>query len=65
MKFLNILQSSLFKPTEITVAANGDFYVADGYGLDFIIQYDHNGETTFVILEVAEITTINLNVAMA
>ena len=35
--------SSLFKPTEITVAPNGDFYVADGYGLDFIIQYDHTG----------------------
>ena len=35
--------SSLFKPTEITVASNGDFYVADGYGLDFIIQYDSKG----------------------
>ena len=28
-------------PTETTVAPNGDIYVADGYGKDFIIQYDH------------------------
>ena len=34
---------SMFKPTEITVASNGDFYVADGYGLDYIIQYDYSG----------------------
>ncbi|HCR49161.1 MAG TPA: 6-bladed beta-propeller [Bacteroidetes bacterium] len=31
-------------PTEVAVAPNGDFYVADGYGLDWIIQYDHNGQ---------------------
>ena len=36
--------NSMFKPTEITVASNGDFYVADGYGLDFIIQYDYSGK---------------------
>jgi len=35
--------SSLFKPAETAVAENGDFYVADGYGLDYIIQYDHEG----------------------
>ena len=33
----------LFKPTETTIAPNGDIYVADGYGLDFIIQYDAKG----------------------
>ncbi|WP_147678049.1 NHL repeat-containing protein [Algibacter pacificus] len=33
-----------FKPTETTVAANGDFYVADGYGNQHIIHYNHNGE---------------------
>lgn len=33
----------LFKPTETTIAPNGDIYVADGYGLDFIIQYDAQG----------------------
>ncbi len=32
-----------FKPTETAVAPNGDIYVADGYGLDFIIQYDYKG----------------------
>ena len=32
-----------FKPTEFAVSPYGDFYVADGYGLDYIIQYDFNG----------------------
>ena len=32
-----------FKPTETTVAPNGDIYISDGYGLDFIIQYDSKG----------------------
>lgn len=31
-------------PTETAIAANGDIYVADGYGKDFIIQYDLNGK---------------------
>lgn len=31
-------------PTETIIAANGDIYVADGYGKDFIIQYDHTGK---------------------
>ena len=30
-------------PTETAIAANGDIYVADGYGEDFIIQYDYKG----------------------
>ncbi|MEO0331430.1 MAG: 6-bladed beta-propeller, partial [Bacteroidota bacterium] len=33
-----------FMPTEIAVAPNGDFYVADGYGSDYILQYDHQGQ---------------------
>jgi len=32
-----------YKPTEVAIAPNGDIYVADGYGLQFIIQYDHQG----------------------
>ncbi len=32
-----------YLPTEVAVAPNGDFYVADGYGENYIIQYDHNG----------------------
>jgi peptidylamidoglycolate lyase len=31
-------------PTETAIAHNGDIYVADGYGKDFIIQYNHKGE---------------------
>lgn len=30
-------------PTETAIAANGDIYVADGYGKDFVIQYDYKG----------------------
>ena len=32
-----------FKPTETTVAPNGDIFIADGYGKDFIIKYDSKG----------------------
>lgn len=33
-----------FRPTETAIAANGDIYVADGYGSQYIIQYDSEGE---------------------
>jgi len=33
-----------FKPTETTVTQNGDIYVADGYGNQHIIHYNHKGE---------------------
>jgi hypothetical protein len=33
-----------FMPTETAIAPNGDIYVADGYGSDYIIQYDSNGK---------------------
>jgi DNA-binding beta-propeller fold protein YncE len=32
-----------FKPTETAVAPNGDIYIADGYGENYIIQYDSKG----------------------
>jgi len=32
-----------FLPTEVAVAPNGDFYVADGYGENHVIQYDFHG----------------------
>jgi peptidylamidoglycolate lyase len=32
-----------YTPTETAIAPNGDIYVADGYGKDFIIQYDAKG----------------------
>ncbi len=34
-----------FKPTETAInPANGDIYVADGYGSNYITQYDHAGK---------------------
>ncbi len=33
-----------FRPTGITVAPNGDVYVTDGYGLNYIHHYSGNGE---------------------
>ena len=33
-----------FVPTETTVLENGDFYIADGYGSQFIMQYDAAGK---------------------
>ena len=32
-----------YKPTETAIAPNGDIYVADGYGSQYIIQYDAEG----------------------
>lgn len=32
-----------FSPTETTVGPDGDLYIADGYGLDYIIRYDQDG----------------------
>jgi hypothetical protein len=32
-----------FIPTETAIAPNGDIYVVDGYGKDFVIQYDATG----------------------
>ena len=33
-----------YVPTETAIAPNGDIYVADGYGKDFIIQYNAAGK---------------------
>lgn len=35
---------SIFKPTETAIGPNGDIYVADGYGSQFITQYDRQGK---------------------
>lgn len=32
-----------YRPTETAIAANGDIYVADGYGTQLILQYDAQG----------------------
>ena len=33
-----------YLPTETAVAPNGDIYIADGYGSQFILQYDYDGK---------------------
>ncbi len=33
-----------FMPTETAVGPDGSIYVADGYGSQFVLQYDNNGE---------------------
>jgi hypothetical protein len=35
---------AVYRPTETTIGPNGDIYVADGYGSQFIVQYDNKGE---------------------
>jgi len=33
-----------FNPTEVAVAPNGDIYVVDGYGSNYVLRYDRNGQ---------------------
>jgi len=33
-----------YKPTETAIASNGDIYVTDGYGLQYVIQYNYRGK---------------------
>ena len=33
-----------FTPTETAVLENGDFYIADGYGSQYVLHYDANGK---------------------
>ncbi|MDB5208417.1 MAG: 6-bladed beta-propeller [Flavisolibacter sp.] len=35
---------SLYLPTETAVTSNGDIYITDGYGLQYVIQYDSKGK---------------------
>ncbi|KGK30998.1 twin-arginine translocation signal domain-containing protein [Cellulophaga sp. E6(2014)] len=42
---IGVYESGLnFCPTEVAIGPNGDIYVADGYGQDFILQYSYKGE---------------------
>jgi outer membrane protein assembly factor BamB len=36
--------SQTYKPTETAIAPNGDIYVADGYGSQYILQFSSKGE---------------------
>ncbi len=40
----NYADPKKYHPTETAVAPNGDFYVADGYGENFITRYNSKGE---------------------
>ena len=42
-QFRNMKQAQQLKLTSVTVAPNGDLYAVDGYGLDFIHQFDKSG----------------------
>ena len=44
-----------FVPTETTVLDNGDFYIADGYGAQYIMHYDEKGMLKHFFLEGREI----------
>ncbi|TKC08592.1 NHL repeat-containing protein [Pedobacter frigoris] len=33
-----------FVPTEVAVADDGSFFIADGYGLQYVLHYDHKGK---------------------
>lgn len=35
---------AFYRPTETAIGPNGDIYVADGYGSQFILQYDQAGQ---------------------
>jgi hypothetical protein len=37
-------EKSAFRPTETVIGPTGDIYVADGYGSQFILQYDAKGK---------------------
>lgn len=37
-------KKELFVPTETTVLENGEFYIADGYGQQYVMHYDANGK---------------------
>ena len=36
--------SQTYLPTETAIAPNGDIYIADGYGEQYILHYDENGK---------------------
>lgn len=42
---INVYESTQrYKPTETAIAPNGDIYVADGYGSQYILQFSPTGE---------------------
>jgi len=37
-------EASQFVPTEVAVDTNGDFFIADGYGAQYVMHYDKDGK---------------------
>ena len=37
-------EDTKYRPTNVAVASNGDFYIADGYGSSFVHQYNKDAE---------------------
>ncbi len=37
-------EASEFVPTEVAVDTNGDFFIADGYGAQYVLHYDSTGK---------------------
>jgi hypothetical protein len=37
-------KESQYRPSATLHAPNGDFYVLDGYGIDYVMHYDHTGK---------------------
>ena len=37
-------EAGQYKPTESAIAPNGDIYVVDGYGEQYVMRYNHKGE---------------------
>ncbi|WP_276363806.1 hypothetical protein [Daejeonella sp. H1SJ63] len=37
-------KSEEFVPTEVAVDTNGDFFIADGYGAQYVLHYSHDGK---------------------
>jgi hypothetical protein len=37
-------EASQFVPTEVAVDTNGDFFIADGYGAQYVLHYDKDGK---------------------
>ncbi|MDO6719378.1 6-bladed beta-propeller [Psychrosphaera sp. 1_MG-2023] len=33
-----------FRPTDVAIAANGDIYITDGYGSDYVLRYNSKGQ---------------------
>jgi hypothetical protein len=44
-KTIGVYESTLsYKPTETAIGPNGDIYVADGYGSQYVLQFNKSGE---------------------